>query len=142
VSTTVAKNSLATAKRALAIRDMKDADAALADVQEGIKIQEAKGDIPVADVRENLVLARAAVRNDKFQEAEAALKAAAKALDRVIQAKGPHADEARNLREQISSYAQKLPQDHTDAVTKINAWWNETADWSPYKSQQQLKSSQ
>ena len=34
-----------------------------------------------------------------------------------------------------------LVKDHTDAVTKINAWWNQTADWSPYKSQEELERS-
>lgn len=141
VSTKVAKDSLAAAKQALAIHDLQDADAALADVQEGIKVQQTKGDIPIAEVRENLVIARAAVRNNKYKEAEAALKAAAKALDGVIEANDPHANEARQLQQEINSYAQKLQQNHTDAVTKINAWWNQTADWSPYKSQEELERS-
>jgi flagellin-specific chaperone FliS len=139
VSTAVAKDSLAAARQALALHDMQDADAALADVQEGIKIESTKGDIPLAEVRENLILARAAVRNHNYQEAEAALKKAADAFNGVIEANDPHADEARNLQQQINNYAQNLPRNHVDAVAKINAWWNETANWSPYKSQQELK---
>ncbi len=134
VNTTVAKNSLAAARQALERNDLKQADSALADVQEGVEIRSSEADMPVVRARENLILARSAARNDKYGEAETALQAASKALARYEQENGPHATEAKALQQQISDYASKIQKDHSQAVSKINGWWNETADWSPYKS--------
>jgi hypothetical protein len=134
VDTTVAQNSLAAAKAALEKGDLPTADAALADVQEGVKIEATEANMPLARARENLILARSAVRHNNYTEAKASLEAASKALAAYEQSGGPHAADAKTLQQQIDSYAQDIQQNHSVAVSKINEWWNTTADWTPYKA--------
>ena len=134
VNTTVAKDNLSAAKAALAKDDLKTADAALANVQEGVKIQATKANMPLASARENLILARAAVRHANYTEAKASLEAASKALTTYERSGGVHAADAKTLQQQIDSYAQNIQQDHSDAEAKINEWWNTTADWTPYRN--------
>ena len=137
VNTTVAKDSLAVAKTALSKGDLLTADSALADVQEGVQIRSTKGDIPIEEARENLILARARARTGNYQASRAALRAAADALSRYAQEGGPHANEARTIEQEINTYSQELKQNHVDAIAKINKWWNTVADWSPYRPQQE-----
>jgi hypothetical protein len=47
---------------------------------------------------------------------------------------GPHANDARAMRQEINIYSQALQQNHSDAIAKINKWWNTVAGWSPYQS--------
>jgi hypothetical protein len=136
VNTTVAKDGLAAAKGALSKGDLLTADSALADVQEGVQVRSVKGDMPLEEARENLVLARARARNGNYQESQAALRAASDALSRYAQEGGPHASEARGLEQEINAYNQDLQQNHANAFAKINRWWNTVADWSPYRPQQ------
>jgi YfdX protein len=133
VNTTVAKNSLAAAKAALSQGNLLTADSALADVQEGVKIQSDKSDMPLEQARENLILARASARNGDYQGAGAALKAASEALSTYANEGGPHANEAMAMAEEIDACRQKLPRNHADVIARINKWWNTTADWSPYR---------
>ena len=142
VNTTVAKNSLAAAKSALAKADLLTADSALADLQEGVEIRSDEADMPLAEVRENLVIARASARNGKFEEAQAGLRAASEALSTYAHEGGSHANEAKAMEQEIRTYNQDLSQNHADVVTKINEWWNKIADWSPYKAQEQLSAKQ
>jgi flagellin-specific chaperone FliS len=134
VNTTVAKNNLAMAKSALGRGDLGTADAALADVQEGVKTEATEANMPLARVRENLILARSAVRHNNFTEAKVSLEAASNALATYERSGGAHAADAKTLQQQIDSYAPNIQQNHSDAVTKINKWWNTTADWTPYKN--------
>lgn len=137
VNTTVAKNNLAAAKTALQNQNLKTADDALADVQEGVQIESSEADMPVVKARENLILARSNAREGKYGEAQAALQAASKALGSYAQENGPHATAARNLQEQIDNSDKNLQANHSDLLANINKWWNTTADWTPYKSAQQ-----
>lgn len=133
VNTTVAKNSLAAAEAALSQGDLLTADLALADVQEGVKIQSDKSDMPLEQARENLILARASARNGDYQAAEAALKTASDTLSTYANDGGPHANEAKAMVQEIDACLQKLPRNHADVIAKINKWWNTTADWSAYR---------
>lgn len=133
VNTTVAQKSLEAAKQALNASNFKLADEALADVQEGVSIEEVEANMPLARARENLVLARAAAEKSHFGEAHAALASASRALSSYINQGGQHADQARSLKQQIDSYDQNLQRNHTNVVAKINQWWNTTSDWTPYE---------
>lgn len=134
VNTTVAKNNLAAAQAALAKGELVTADAALADVQEGVKIEATESNMPLARARENLILARSAVRHNNYTEAKVSLEAASQALATYERNGGAHAADAKTLQQEIDSYARNIQQNHSDAVSKINAWWNTTADWTPYKA--------
>lgn len=133
VNTTVARDNLAIAKAALARGDLKTADAALADVQEGVKIQASESDMPLARARENLILARTAARRGDYTAAQSALKDASKALATYAQSGGDHSAAAKALQQQIDAYLEKIQQNHSDAEAKINEWWNSTANWTPYR---------
>lgn len=137
VNTTVAKNNLATAKTALENQNLKIADDALADVQEGVQIEASEADMPLVKARENLILARSNAREGKYGEAQAALQAASKALGSYAQENGPHASAARDLQQQMDSGDKDLQQSHANIVPEINQWWNTTADWTPYKTAHQ-----
>jgi hypothetical protein len=133
VNTTIAKKSLAAAEAVLSRGDLLTADSALADVQEGVKIQSDKSDMPLEQARENLIIARASARNGDYKAAEAALKTASDALSKYANDGGPHANEAMAMVQEINACRQKLPRNHADVIARINKWWNTTADWSPYR---------
>lgn len=138
VSTAVAQRNLEAAKAALEKGNWNLADRALSDVQEGVSIEEIEANMPLTRARENLILARSAAEKGNYTEAQAALKAASNALSNYINAGRPHAAEAKSLKQQIDSFYSNLPQNHADAVAKINNWWNTTSDWTPYQSAGQM----
>lgn len=130
LNTTVARQNLKAAADALQGRNLVLADAALADVQQGVTINQVEANLPLARARANLILARAAAEKENYSEAKAALNAASKALASFGSEGGPHADEARNLEQQIESFDRNLQQNRTGAVSKINQWWNQTSNWN------------
>jgi hypothetical protein len=136
VSTTVARNGIDAARAALDQREWKKADLALSDVQEGVQIESVESDMPLARTRENLILARAAIRDGHYHEAKAALENAAKALSQYEDRGGRRASEAKQMEEEVNQLAQNLEKEHTGAVSAINKWWNTTATWSPYDRSQ------
>lgn len=137
VSTTVAKNGLDAAKAALQKREWKRADGALADVQDGVQMESIESDMPLSRARENLILARLAVRQDHYSEATAALQSAAKALSQYEAEGGSHVSEAKQMQQQISKFAPEIQQEHAQAIATINKWWNTTSNWSPYDDNEQ-----
>ncbi len=134
VSMPVARISLQDASSAAENGNWQAADAALSDVQEGVTTESVESDMPLARARENLILARAAVRHQQYQEAKASLQAACHALSSYAANGGQHARAARNLRQQIRSFAQDVQQQSISAVSKIDGWWKTTSSWSPYKT--------
>ena len=76
VNTSVAQTNLSAAKTALEQANLKLADQALADVQEGVSIDEVEASMTLARARENLILARSAAERGKSDELRAALNAA------------------------------------------------------------------
>jgi hypothetical protein len=141
LSTVVAQQNLNAAKAALEKGNLNLADNALADVQEGVSIEMVEANMPLARARENLILARSAAEKGKYTEAQAALKSASNALGNYITSRGPHASEARSLKQQIDSYTSNLQENHSDVVAKINNWWNTTSDWTPYQPAGQMSAS-
>jgi hypothetical protein len=136
VSTTIAKNGLDAAKAALDRKDWKTADAALSDVQDGVQVESFESDMPLSRARENLILARAAVRQGHYPEASAALNNAAKALSQYEPQAGTHSSEARQMQHEIEKLAGSIQQQHVDAIATINKWWNATSGWTPYAPSQ------
>jgi hypothetical protein len=140
VSTVEARRNLAAAKLALEQHNWRLADAALADVQQGVSIEAVEAAMPLAKARENLILARSAAEKGNYREVRAALRATSNALESYINAGRPHSVEAKSLKEQIDTYDKNVEQSHTGTVAKINDWWNTTSNWTPYKSQELAKS--
>lgn len=138
VSTAVAATNLEAAKTALENNNLKRADQALADVQEGVSIEEVEANMPLSRARENLILARSALENKNYTEASADLALASHALANYATSNGSHAAQAKSICQQIDSYKQNLEQDPAAAVSAINKWWNTLSGWSPYKMSSQL----
>jgi hypothetical protein len=133
MNTTVAKNNLAAAKKALEAGQPGVADQALQDVQEGVQIQMVQADMPLTRTRENLILARSFARRNDWTETRNALVSALGALKNYESENGPHKQAAAQLYEQIQAATNSLPQNHANLLSEINKWWNEIADWSRYK---------
>jgi hypothetical protein len=138
VDTSVAQTNLSAAKTALQQGNLKLADRALADVQEGVSIDEVEASMPLARARENLILARTAAENGKYYELRAALNAACSALDAYSTESGSYSQQAKSLAQEIRNSANKLQNGEFGVVAKINAWWNTTSAWTAYKPARQL----
>jgi hypothetical protein len=136
VNTTVARDSLDAAKKALEANDLRTADSALQDVQEGVQITMTQADLPLVQVRENLILARKYARMGDWTGSQNALLSAVHALKEYEKEQTTHQQDAVQLERQISAYTHGLATNHAGILDKINHWWNETADWTQY----QLKS--
>jgi len=141
VSTKVAQTNLQAAKAALERHDLKQADLALSDVQQGVSIESVEANMPLARARENLILARTAAEKGNWTEVHAALTAASKALATYGNENRPHSADAKSLQAQIDSYDKTVQQNHNDVVAKINQWWNTTSNWTPYQPAGQLSAS-
>jgi hypothetical protein len=137
VSTVEAQRNLGAAKLALKQHNWSLADAALADVQQGVSIESVEADMPLARTRENLILARSAAEKGNYREVHAALQSAANALESYINSGQPHSVEAKSLRQEIETYDKNVEQSRTDAVKEINNWWNTTSNWTPYEQHEQ-----
>jgi len=130
VNVNMAKEHLQAAKQALDKGDTKAADHALAAVQDSVVEESIATDLPLVRARENLMLSRAAVNRGEYREAHAALQAASNALASYAQATGSHVNEAKQLRSEIDNYNASIQQNHADASSKIESWWNQITDWN------------
>ncbi len=138
ISTQNAQVNLQAAKQALDKGNMKTADQALADVQDGVSVESVEANMPLARARENLILARSAAEKQHYAEVRTALASSAKALDSYADSGRPHSSDARSLERTINDYVNTLQQNHGDAVAKINQWWNATSNWTAYKPAGQM----
>lgn len=141
VSTTVAQKNLESAKIALQRGNWNLADAALADVQQGVSMESIEANMPLARARENLILARTAAEKGNYVEVHAALKAASNALANYGSEGRAHSTDANSLKQQITSYNNTVQQNHSDAIAKINSWWNTTSNWTSYRMAGQMSAS-
>lgn len=135
VDTQTAKNNLQSAKQALQQGNTNSARQALLRVQDSVIVTSFAADLPLLRARENLVLARAAASSGDYQEAQAALKSAGKALGNYASVSSNHSSDAKDLESQIQSY--QVASNKSDASSKINSWWSETASWMKSSQQNQ-----
>jgi hypothetical protein len=124
-----AKDHLNAAKEALNNGDFEKADAALTAVQNGLVVETVAGDLPLLRARENLILARESANRANYTETHTALRAASDALMNYAQNNPQHASDVRMLRSEIDQYNQSIQQNHSDAVSKIDSWWDQTTGW-------------
>jgi hypothetical protein len=76
--------------------------------------------------------ARGCVAEDRYQDAAAALRNASHALvDYQSEERGPHAETADYIHQQIDSYLEKLERVHNreDAIDRINFWLGPINRW-------------
>jgi len=138
LDTNMAKQHLKAASTAMQNGNYQQADTALSAVQDGVSLVSVEGDRPLVRARENLTLARDMAQQGQYQKVGAPLRAAADALQNYESMNTAHASDARSLRQQIRSYANNLnssnmntsSSSNSDAVKKIDSWWNTTNDWT------------
>jgi predicted negative regulator of RcsB-dependent stress response len=123
-----AKDHLEAAQRALDRGDTQAARDALAAVQNSVIVHSYDSDMPLLRARENLMLARAAVSQGNYTEAHSALQAVSRSLANYEQLRNNHLNEVKNLRSEIDNYNQSIAQNHADASSKIESWWNRLTD--------------
>jgi len=129
IDTDGAMSHLNAAKTALNNENWNAADKDLAALQDGVVFASYRSDMPLVRAQENLILARRNAREDNYRETRAALASSAKALAAYAQESGPHANDAKNLQQEIQSYDQHIMKTHSDAVSKIDGWWNTASNW-------------
>jgi hypothetical protein len=127
----MAKDHLQAARTALNNGDTKQADTALAAVQDGVGLVSVEADRPLLRARENLMLARTLAQQGHYDQVSAPLRAAADALDTYRTVNQAHGSDAGNLSQQIRSYASSFSSaNHSDAAQKIEQWWDQTRSWT------------
>jgi hypothetical protein len=131
-----AKEHLDAARLAIQHKDFTKADEALAAVQNGVVVTSVASDLPLVRARENMVLAREAANRGDFKEAHAALTAASQALGNYSSNQGVHSADARVVKSQIDNFNQSLEQNHAEAGSKIDSWWDRMADWTATSTEQ------
>jgi hypothetical protein len=131
-----AKEHLDSAKLAIQQKDFTKADDALAAVQNGVVVTSVASDLPLVRARENMVLAREAVNRGNFKEAHAALTAASQALGNYASNQGVHSADARSVKSEIDKFNRSIDQNHADADSKIDSWWDRVVDWTTTSTEQ------
>jgi hypothetical protein len=131
LNVSTARQQLEAARAALTNNDPSAADADLAAVQAAVVTKSFDGDLPLAQARENLALARKRVLDGKYKDAILPLKSAARALDRFArQAPRPEiADVAERMRIDIDAYAEHITHDHADALDRLAGWSDQVTRW-------------
>lgn len=131
LNVTNARLKLESASQALQAGDFNAADMDLAAVQAGAVTKTYTGDMPVMQARENLSIARSRVQQGDYKDAILPLKSAASALDRFAQQvpKPQQAELAEKMKLDIDAYAERITHDHTDALDRVNGWYDQVDDW-------------
>lgn len=125
-----AKSRLDGAKMALNNKNPQAASDSLAAIGTDLVVETEEADLPLLAARENLGIAQTAVKNRKYQEANAALKEASMALNTYSNKNsGQHTGEAKALRTKIDSLSQNIAQNHSGAEATIDGWWHEVDNW-------------
>jgi len=128
LNVTAAAERLPAAEAALERDDWATADTVLSDISKSVVTIQAEGDMPLLKARQNLMLARAHVVDGKYKDAAAPLRAAAEALATFD--RGPNAEQAEKMRQQILDFAANIGHDHTHALGRIDSWLDPVNRWN------------
>ena len=126
---TAARAHLQAAQQALNKNDWKTADEDLQAVEGSVIVESVAADMPLLRARENMVLARDSAKAGHYGQAQAQLRDASRALASYEQTSVSHSKQAAQLKSEIDSYVQSMSTNHSDAQSRIESWWNQTADW-------------
>ena len=123
-----AMEHLKAAQQALADNQTQQADAALAAIQAGTVTVRMERDAPLVKARQNLVLARAMLQQNRPDDAKAALRQAADALENYSSRSSDKQSEIKNVAAEIRQFSANLGENKDEAANKIENWWNQVAD--------------
>jgi hypothetical protein len=126
---TDAKKHLTAALGAIDKGDLGAAGQDLASVDGDVKAESKVGDQPLIQARENLALALDDVRQQRFADAAAPLRAASAGLNEYSQGKSRYAKDAGKLRGEIDGMAASIEKEHAGADAKIAGWSKEITGW-------------
>jgi len=131
-----AKAGLTEAKKALAEKDWKGTDRALASVQRSAVFELNALDIPLATARENLYLAHTRVESGDMEGARTSLEVASEALESYAKIAGEkRSAEVEKLRGEIQKLSTKIASgEQGDSTTeqveeRILSWWDRVVQW-------------
>ncbi len=128
-----AKAHLVNAKEALTKGRFDAAAKDLSTIQAGVTLVYAVESRPLAQVREDLVLAQMYLDDQRFKQAEQALKDAGELVSRYEKAGGRHQDEARALRDEMADLGKELAQEKQGSMEKVKeklmGWWDRVRSW-------------
>ncbi|PWU02202.1 MAG: hypothetical protein C5B51_21340 [Terriglobia bacterium] len=131
LNVTSAAGHLRLAQAALEREEWILGDSELAAVPNSVMHQNSEGNMPLLKARENLMLARARVLEDKPGAAEAPLRAAAQALAEFERlSPGPRTVKAEAIRQEIDVYVRHVREDHANAIAQIDLWLDPINEWS------------
>ena len=124
------RSRLDAAKSALSSNNPQAAASSLGRIGDELVVMTVQAEYPLLAARENLGLAEIAIMNGRYTEAAAALKEASTTLDQYASGHSAHRPyEAKSLSKRIDSLAQTIAQNHTNAASKVDGWWNEVNRW-------------
>lgn len=129
LNATQAKAHLQAAEQALERSDFGAATAALGAVDKDVTAETVVADLPLLKARQNFAAALGAVREQRYNDAVAPLKAASEALQEYAGSKSPHAADAGALKTQVDAMASSIGKEHAGAEEKLGKWWNQASDW-------------
>lgn len=125
-----AKSRLDAAKQALKNHNDQAASDSLGAIGTDLVMQTNDQDLPLLAIRENLGVARAAVKETHYKEASAALKQASSELNSYAgSGSAQHAAEAKKMRAQIDELSGDVAAHRSKAETDIQQWWQEVDGW-------------
>ncbi len=132
----LAKLGLEQAKKALDADHTEKADDLLAAIQTGVILNYTEIDLPLEEVRSNLLLAQGMVEHNQFKEARAALEEASESLEEYEKNVGEsRGEKVKHLRNEIQEVANTIEAKHEsqeDSVSlkeQIEGWWDSVTEW-------------
>lgn len=127
----LALNGLEQAKKYLSENKSSSADNALSTIQTGVVMEYVVADLPLERVQANLMLARQAIKDNKFDQAKLALQSAQDSLQEYEKTVGSNrVRESSELRAEIQSLSASMQQENGKASQeKIMDWWNTITHW-------------
>jgi hypothetical protein len=124
-----AKDHFEVAKGALESDNFQKADAALKAVPKTLAVAAVAADLPLLRARQNLMLARRSAIEEDTTQAQAALKEASEALATFGKIARDRSQEVTKVRTEIDNFTTSAKDISSDAVEKIDAWWEEVTGW-------------
>ncbi len=127
----LALSGLEQARKYLLENKSSSADNALSIIQTGVVTEYVVSDLPLERVQANLVLARQAIKDNKFDQAKLALQVAQDSLQEYEKTVGSNrARESSQLRAEIQSLSASMQQANAKASQeKLTNWWNTVTHW-------------
>jgi hypothetical protein len=116
------------AKQALEEDNFQEADAALRAVPNAVAVASVATDLPLLRARQNLMLARQSAMEENTAQAQAALKEASEALATFGKTARDHS-QVTQIRTEIDKFTTSRKDIGSEAVEKIDAWWEELTNW-------------